>query len=153
MSISGFRRNQKLQKKIISLCQTCRQNIIHKVQNRYKQIKRPGINAAVFRKRTIFHVLCLLYIVCSDSLYLKIWNCYNISAFLFFFFISIFSVSFLFPFLFYSCFFNISENCFTILDTSPVTALIPSSPSSQFSLVIPSASTGTTKNSVSGYSN
>ena len=39
---------------------------------------------------------------------------------------------------------SISENCFTILESSPVTASIPSSFFLQFSLVIPSAFTGTT---------
>ena len=39
---------------------------------------------------------------------------------------------------------SISENCFTILESSPVTASIPSSFFFQFSLVIPSAFTGTT---------
>ena len=39
---------------------------------------------------------------------------------------------------------SISENCFTILESSPVTASIPSSLILQFSLVIPSAFTGTT---------
>ncbi len=37
---------------------------------------------------------------------------------------------------------SISENCFTILESSPVTASIPSSFFLQFSLVIPSAFTG-----------